>query len=905
LNGALMVQCSKLWDGRRADGSGKSWRRDGRSDAAASDRSLLRETGLRNPFRRNRRSRCARRSDKWRWHLLNASPAIRMRRIAHPESRNCETRGPRASPGSRARSVPAPVTPRFRAGYFGRRPASRAFGASAPRRNPNTSEPRNRGTPEPRNPGTAEPRNLGPILPPFRFAATIWRMFKSSRLALLFVAFLAFSAASAERRPLTLEDIYHPDQRIEFSGARLNVIRWLNDGRHYLQRGSGGDRLLKVEADSGESEPFFDADALTQAFSELPGFTLESAREVVSRGRLEVSSQEDGILIATSRNLFYFDLGEGRLQTLTRTEEPESEASLSPDGRRAAFVRGNDLYVVDTASGEERRLTIDGSEDRLNGILDWVYQEELYGRGNFRGYWWSPDGRSLAFLQLTQESVPRFTVVDHMPLHLELETTPYPKAGDPNPEVRLGRASVGDGEVQWIDLSAYEGESILIVRVGWTPQGLLYFQVQDREQTWLDLLVCDDPNGSPRKLFRETSPAWVARGDDPVWLSDGGFLLLSERSGWNHLYRFNADGGLIGNLTSGEWEIRSLHGVDAAEEWAYLTGTLDGVADEMVYRVRLNGGEVQRLTERPGTHRPRFSPDFSRFLNTWSDLLTPPQVRLKRSDGSLVRMVQENRVEALDEFQWGSVERMQVNTRDGFPMEAILIRPPDFDPERRRPVVVHVYGGPSAPRTRNAWQGANYLWHQFLAQQGYLVWILDNRSASGKGIRSAWPIHRNLGALEAQDLEDGVQWLRAQPYVDPDRIGLWGWSYGGYLTAYAMTRSKSFKIGIAGAPVTDWRLYDTIYTERYMGTPQNNPDGYRDSSVIEAAERLHGRLLLIHGTLDDNVHLQNTLKLAYALQKAGKDFELMLYPRSRHSVSDPNQSYHMRRMMFRFIQEGL
>lgn len=741
---------------------------------------------------------------------------------------------------------------------------------------------------------------------PFRLAATIWSMLKFTRLAPLLAACLSFSvAASAQHRKLTLEEIYHPDKSIQFSGVRLSALRWLNDGRHYLQRGSGGVPLLKVEADSGESEPFFDAEQMLQSFAELEGFTAAGARKAVFQGNLQVSPQEDGILIATSGDLFFYDLKERRLQELTRTEAVESVATFSPDGRQAAFVRENDLYVVESATGAERRLTFDGSEDRLNGILDWVYQEELYGRGNFRGYWWSPDSASIAFLQLTQESVPRFTVVDHIPVRLELETTPYPKAGEPNPEVRLGKISVRDGAIQWIDLSSYGTESILIVRVGWSPQGRLYFQVQDREQTWLDFLVCDSGTDSPRKLFRETSPTWVERGDDPVWLQDEGFLLLSERSGWKHLYHFNSAGEMVRQVTDGEWDVRSLHGIDAAEEWAYLSGTLDGAVDERVYRVRLDGGKLQRLTERPGTHRPRFSPNYSRFLNTWSDLQTPPQVRLKRTDGSLVRTVEKNRVKVLDEYRWGAVERLRVETRDGFPMEAILIKPPDFDPGQRYPVMAYAYGGPYAPRARNNWQGSTYLWHQFLAQEGYLVWICDNRSASGKGIRSAWPIHRNLGELEAQDLEDGLEWLREQPFVDPDRIGLWGWSYGGYLTAYAMTRSSSFKIGIAGAPVTDWRLYDTIYTERYMGTPQNNPEGYRNSSVIEAAGNLQGRLLLIHGTMDDNVHLQNTLKLAYALQKAGKEFELMLYPRSRHSVSDPNQSYHMRRMMFRFIQEGL
>jgi dipeptidyl-peptidase-4 len=324
-----------------------------------------------------------------------------------------------------------------------------------------------------------------------------------------------------------------------------------------------------------------------------------------------------------------------------------------------------------------------------------------------------------------------------------------------------------------------------------------------------------------------------------------------------------------------------------------------------VYRVRLDGSGLERLSSEAGTHSPLFNKQLTHYIDTWSDLTTPIQTRLMDSSGAQVRVIDANPADQLAALKLPQPELLKVSTRDGFEMEAILIKPPDFDPTRKYPVMSHTYSGPHAPRVVNRWGGDAYLWHQYLAQQGYLIWICDNRTASGKGAVSAWPLHRNFGELELRDLEDGLDWLKQQPWVDGTRIGLWGWSFGGYMTSYALTHSNSFKLGIAGAPVTDWLLYDTVYTERYMGTPQNNPEGYRKSSVLKAAGNLSGKLLLVHGTTDDNVHLQNTIQFIYQLQLAGKEFEMMLYPRNRHGFTNQAQIYHMRKLMTDFIEKGL
>jgi dipeptidyl-peptidase-4 len=304
-------------------------------------------------------------------------------------------------------------------------------------------------------------------------------------------------------------------------------------------------------------------------------------------------------------------------------------------------------------------------------------------------------------------------------------------------------------------------------------------------------------------------------------------------------------------------------------------------------------------------HAANFNRQATMFIDSWSDLNTPGQVRLFKGDGGLARVIDENKVEVLKQYRLSKPEFLQVKTRDGFEMQAMMIKPVNFDATKKYPVMSFTYSGPHAPQVRNAWQGATLMWYQMLAEKGYLIWVCDNRTASGKGAEATWNVYKNFGELELRDLEDGLNYLKTLAYVDPSRIGLSGWSYGGFMTSYALTHSKSFKVGIAGGSVTDWRLYDTIYTERYMGTPQNNPEGYKKSSVIAAAKDLSGKLLLVHGMIDDNVHMQNTIQLAYELQKAGKPFQLMLYPKSHHGVVDPYLVKHMRSMMTDFILQNL
>jgi dipeptidyl-peptidase 4 len=707
-------------------------------------------------------------------------------------------------------------------------------------------------------------------------------------------------AARAQQKRLTLDDITDPQKKDGFGNAPRPAPAWI-DATHYAWPREVGGRTdwTRVDAATGGTQPLFDAGSMAAALAKLPGVSADEARRLSHARTLEFDDRYSAALLTIGGDLYTYAFDADRAVRLTFAPGVEEIASFSPDGSLVAFVRGGNLFVVDVAMRRETQLTTDGSAKILNGKLDWVYEEEIYGRGRHGAYWWSPDSSRIAFLRIDDTPVPTFTVVDSIPYEQDVEQWDYPKAGDPNPIVKLGVVRVNGGAADWVDTTPYSAADHLIVGVMWTPGNRVAYEVQNRTQTWIDLNVADR-GGSSRRLLREAGTAWIEHAD-PVWLKDGSFLWVSERSGWKHLYHYGADGTLVKAVTSGRWEARALHGVDEAGGWVYFSGTEHSAIGGDVYRIRLDGSGMERLSRTDGTHAALFSPDFARYIDTWSDATTPPQLRLHRSDGSDVRTLDENRAAMLAEYRMAKPEFLQVKTRDGFVMEAEMIKPPDFDPSKRYPVYQFTYGGPHAPEVQNAWGGNEYLYHQLLAQHGIIVWICDNRTASGKGAESEWPLYRNFGEIELRDIEDGVAWLKQQPYVDGSRIGLHGWSYGGFMTSYALTHSTSFVMGISGGTVADWRDYDSVYTERYMGLPQENPDGYRNSSPRWSAAHLHGALLLIHGAIDDNVHMANALQFAYELQKAQKSFQLMLYPKSRHGVSDPLLIKHLFTTMFDFV----
>jgi dipeptidyl-peptidase-4 len=462
-------------------------------------------------------------------------------------------------------------------------------------------------------------------------------------------------------------------------------------------------------------------------------------------------------------------------------------------------------------------------------------------------------------------------------------------AGGANPIVRVFMASLSGGvEPRAMDTGAET--DIYIPRVSWlTDPKYLAIQRLNRTQTTLDVLIADTTTGKTRTALSENDANWINVSDDLYFLKDGKrFLWSSERSGYRHLYLYDVGGRQLAQLTKGDWEVAAVDGVDEAKGLVYFTATEKSPLERQLYRVALDGSSFARLTKEDGTHAAVLAPNASAFIDTFSSTDVPTRQDLYRADGSRIATINENKVAELADYYLSPVEFVTVKTRDGVQLNASIIKPPDFHPQKKYPVLVYTYGGPHSQVIRNAWGGATFLWHQLMAQKGYIIFSVDNRGSAGRGHAFETPLHFRLGAQELSDQRDGVQYLKSLPYVDANRIGIWGWSYGGHMTLHAMFEAgDDFKAGFAGGPVTDWRYYDSIYTERYLGLPQKNEKGYQDSSPVKYTAQLKGKLLIAHGTGDDNVHFANTLSVINDLIEAGKYVEVLAFPGRGHGVSDP------------------
>ena len=518
---------------------------------------------------------------------------------------------------------------------------------------------------------------------------------------------------------------------------------------------------MNVSAATGVAEPLFDSAKAEAALAALPGVGVDEARRQIHSRDLIFNGEHSAAILTIADDLYALSFPDSRAIRLTSSPGEEQEPTFSPDGSKVAFVRNHNLFVVDVRAGRETALTSDGAAKFLYGQMDWVYEEEIYGRGTKRGYWWSPDSSRVAFLRIDDTPVSTYVTLDDINYDPKVETWQYPRAGDPNPSVKLGVARAAGGTTDWIDLSKY-GPEYLVVRVDWAPTGALVYEVENRTQSWLDLNAASLASSpiSIKTLLRETSSYWINSEDTtlPTWLKDGSFLWLSGRSGWSHAYHYAADGTLLKPVTTGRWELRTLHGVDDTNTWMYFSGTERSPIGSDIYRIKLDGTGLERLSKTPGTHDADFSRTFAYYIDTWSDISTPPQTRLHRNDGREVRALRENRVTALAEYKLSTPEFLQVRTRDGFVMEAMMIKPPDFDPNRRYPVYQFTYGGPHAQQVRNAWN-LQTMYHQLL-EHGVIVWVCDNRTASGKGVESTWPV-QEFRRTRAARHRDGISWLAA------------------------------------------------------------------------------------------------------------------------------------------------
>ncbi len=727
----------------------------------------------------------------------------------------------------------------------------------------------------------------------------------AKRLSAVILALALAAPAAAQEFELSVERIYGSR---DFSPDRVR-LSWMDDGRHYtiLEREEDGHAdLYRVEASSGERELLLRGDYLVPPGEDEPvqmssyQFSADGSKLLIAADTLRIWRR------STKATHYVWDFDAKTLTPVSTRPGYQAYAKFSPDGRYVAFVRDHNIYVSELASGEEWALTEDGSEEIINGTTDWVYEEELSLVDGFR---WSPDGKRIAFWRFDQSRIPPFYLIDLMTLYPELTPVRYPKAGTDNSEVRLGVVELASGETTWIDVEPEDGGDFYIARMDFANSAAeIWFQRLNRHQSRMQLLLADVRTGESRVIMTDSDEAWLDV-HEPIWVEGGKmFVYLSERDGYAQLYLFGRDGSIVSKLTTSDWDVLNVYGVDEQQKVVYFSAAADGPLSRPLYRVGLDGRDLTRISGPTGSHEVSFDPTYRYYVDSYSHAGVPPVQALRRANGRVVRTLADNAAlkEKLDALELVPPEFIKVPVEGGVELNAWLIKPPDFDPARRYPLLMYVYGGPGSQTVTDSWGGDRYLWHQLLAREGHLVASVDNRGTGARGVSFKKMTYLNLGRYEAQDQIAVARYFAALPYVEAGRIGIWGWSYGGYMAALCILKGADvFRAAISGAPVTDWRLYDTIYTERYMRTPEENPDGYAESAPLAYADRLAGRLLLVHGTGDDNVHVQNTLQLVERLIEADKQFEFRLYPNEPHGIRGATRRVNLYTLMTEFLKENL
>lgn len=703
--------------------------------------------------------------------------------------------------------------------------------------------------------------------------------------AVLLACCLAAPPAVSETRRLTDDAVFAPDA----NGVFPTDLQWSPDGR-FLSYRWGRDKetaLWRIDSEIGKSEILFRLADLKDGAKEI---SLDGSQWL---------PKGDALLIESDGDLFLYTLSGRKLRRLTRTEAKEETPKLSPDGSLVAFVRGFNLYTLELATGKETALTTDGKEDVfLNGVNDWVYWEEIWDR-EATAFWWSPDSRRLAYFHFDEREVPTYPLLG---TDAKVRWQKYPKPGDPNPKVRVGVVDARGGETVWMKTGE---EDSYLARVAWTPSSdALAIQRLNRDQTKLDLLHCD-ASGTCSNLAADTWKTWINLATDFRFLDDGRFLWGSERSGWRRLYLYDATGRLVRPVTPEGWSVASLDGVDgdSAIVTAFRTEGL-GPADRQVFRAGLSKDSWEPLAGDPGTNGAAVAPLGGAWVHTWNDADHLPVLEVRTASGSRFPLPFTPPA-GYDPATLPKWELFFIPGPGGVKLPARLLKPEGFDPTRKYPVIMYHYGGPNSQVVLNRWDGRRRdLWHKEMAQRGFVVFSVDNQSSIFFGKAGEDRDHRRFGPSNLEAQLAGVEYLKSLGWVDPARIGLWGWSGGGYHTLYALLNAPDvWKAGISGAPISDFRLYDSIWTERYLETPADNPEGYRLSSVVETAKQLKDHLLIIHGFADDNVHPQNTVLFIDKLIAAGIPFEDAFYPGQMHGFRGPSVRHWFARMAEFFERE--
>lgn len=629
----------------------------------------------------------------------------------------------------------------------------------------------------------------------------------------------------------------------------------------------------------------------------------------------EFSSDESKILLSTNveqkyRHSFqadYYVFDRKRMSLQPASVQGKQElATFSPSLDKIAFVRRNNLFITDLSAHQELPITTDGKQNEIiNGTPDWVYEEEF---GFTKAFQWSPDGKKLAYMRFDESLVKTFTIPVYDSLYPSLYTYKYPKAGEKNSTVSVHVYDGTTGMTKVMDVGAETDQ--YIPRILWSNAGQLGIVRLNRKQNKVDLLLADASTGKSTVIYSETNRYFISEIGDHTFtfLKDGKhFLVFSEMTGYQHLYLYTLDGKLENPVTSGNYDVDELSGIDELHGIVYYTSTELSSIDRMLYSVKLSGRDKKMISTRKGNNKAEFSSNCNYFINTWSDANTPPQYTLHGAGGKLIRVLEDNKDLQDRIAQYGFIKKefLSIPTSGDVQLNAYMIKPDHFDAAKRYPLFMFVYGGPESQNVINKWD-KDLAWFQMLAREGYIVACVDNRGTDGRGEAFRKCIYHQLGKLETEDQMNAARYFGTLSYIDKSRIGIFGWSFGGYMASLCLTKGADlFKLGIAVAPVTNWRFYDSVYTERFMGTPQENPSGYDDNSPMNVAGMLKGKFLLIHGSADDNVHLQNTMVFSEKLIQAGKSFDMAIYPDKNHSISGGKTRLSLYEKMTDFIVRGL
>jgi dipeptidyl-peptidase-4 len=718
------------------------------------------------------------------------------------------------------------------------------------------------------------------------------------------------------RKPLTIEAIFAPGG---ITGRPPETIQWTPDHTKfsYIQRDDSGEHgeLWSVDAATGKKTLLVSETKLATLAPPIEKIKDEREIERINRYHVEPyywAPDSKHILFIPRGQLWFYSLENGTAVQLSASSDRSSDPKFSPDGSRLAYLRKHNLYVRHLSNDTETQLTHD-KDDRdkdkdekkkdtnlMNGEVDWVYAEELSVRSN---YFWSPDSKSIVFLRMDETRVPTYPITDWMPTHPTVDMEKYPKAGDPNPVVRLGVVSASGGDIKWITLT--DDPDTYIPRFGWLLDGVLWAEAMNRAQDRMDLYFSDAHTGRSRKVLTETTPnAWINVNDDMTILASGDrFLWSSWRDGTTQIYLYSFDkANPLANdakqerqLTKGDFEVLGVQAVDEADGVVYFICNKDDPRQRQLYAVKLDGSDFKRISTEDGTHSPTFANDGKHYVDEFSNLMTPPRWRFCTAGGNCEKLWDSRSV---DDYALTAPKFLEFKADDGTTLYGELLLPPETT-SNKIPLIVNIYGGPAAQLVRNTWiedwTGSSGLFHQILAQRGFAIFTVDNRGTPARDRKFMTAVRHQYGAVELNDQMTALDQLFAQyPQLDRGRVGIWGWSNGASMTLYAMTHSDRFKAGAAVAPVTDWRNYDSIYTERNNGLPTDkDTTSYVDMNLPKVADKLQGSLLLAHGTGDDNVHFQNSVQMVDALVKAGKQFQFMVYPNKTHSIRGADDRDHL------------